>query len=254
MGHSTLRTLTSHLYCQNQQVQRVQRWGRTWGHALACWKHVWALLFPGITRNKPFWAATVPAWPHSFAVVICPWHGCWMLTSLTLGVQGPALGPSLPQVLHATRSLLSSGTRTRCCPMGYVQASFIIPLGSMMPPFGPREGFQLGACGLALLSLAVVPLANPVLPRPSRDWCWSASWFSWLDLSFLSSSHSTFQSILGTMAAQLQPAVVLTPGSLFHRTVWYCCGFVFFECSLSLSLLTLQKYLCSFALSFDLLF
>ena len=229
MGHSTLRILTSHLYSQNQQVQRVQRWGRTWGHALACRKHVWALLFPGIVRNTPSWAATIPAWPHSFAVVICPWHGCWPHSPLGSRVQH--WGPLCPRVLHATRSLLSSGTRTRCCPVGYVQASVIIPLGSTMPPFGPREGFQLGARGLALLSLAVVPLPNPVSPVPSppcpsRDWCWSVSWFSWLDLSFLSSSHSTFQSILGTLVAQLQPAVVLSPRVFVSQNplvlLWFC--------------------------------
>lgn len=74
---------------------------------------VWALLFPGM-RNKPSWAAAVPAWPHSFAGIICPFLA-WVLTSLILGVQDLASGPVHPRILHATWSLFSSGTRTRCC-------------------------------------------------------------------------------------------------------------------------------------------
>lgn len=70
-------------------------------------------LFPGI-RNKPSWAAAVPAWPHSFAGIICPFLA-WVLTSLILGVQDLASGPLHSKILHATWSLLSSGTRTRCC-------------------------------------------------------------------------------------------------------------------------------------------
>ena len=68
---------------------------------------------------------------------------------------------------HTVTALLRD--QDKVLPHGICTGKFHHPLGSMMPPFGPREGFQLGACGLALLSLAVVPLANPVLPRPSRD-------------------------------------------------------------------------------------
>lgn len=84
---------------------------------------------------------------HSPTSLLCSCHLSflvWVLTSLILGVQDPASG------LHATRSLLSSGTRTRCCcllqcfPVGYVQAGFIITLGSTMLPLRPREGFPAG--------------------------------------------------------------------------------------------------------------
>uniref|UniRef100_A0A8B9WPT7 Uncharacterized protein n=1 Tax=Bos mutus grunniens TaxID=30521 RepID=A0A8B9WPT7_BOSMU len=106
----------------------------------------------------------------------------WVLTSLTLGVQGPALGPSVPQgpPRHTVTALLRDQDKVLPC------------------------GIRTGKCHH---------------PPGNCSLRWS-----------------------------------LAPGSLFHKTLWYCCGFVFFQCSLSLSLLTIQKYLCSFALSFDLLF
>lgn len=45
-------------------------------------------------------------------------------------------------------------------PVGYVQASCVITLGNMMLPLGPERGFQRGARGLVLLSLAVTPLLD----------------------------------------------------------------------------------------------
>lgn len=87
--------------------------------------------------------------------------------------------------------------------MGYVQASFTWE--TRCCPSGPERGFQLGAHGLVLLSLAVVPLLDSAFSSPAA----LQRLMLELELIFLArsvilnSSHSTFQSILGTTAALL---------------------------------------------------
>lgn len=74
-----------------------------------------------------------------------------------------------------------------------------------MLPLGPREEFPTRACGLVLLSLAGIPLLDSTSSPPA------ALQRLMLELAviflarsvILSSSHSTFQSILGTTAALL---------------------------------------------------
>lgn len=95
----------------------------------------------------------------------------WVPTSfLGSGIQHQGLNTH--RVLHATWSLLSSGTRTRCCclpqcfPMGHIQASFIVTLDNAMLPLRPGEGLQLGVRGLVLLSLAVDPFLDSAFSLP----------------------------------------------------------------------------------------
>ncbi|CAK6431914.1 unnamed protein product [Pipistrellus nathusii] len=86
-------------------------------------------------------------------------------------------------------------------PVGYVQASFVITPGNGMLPRGPERE----AHGLALLSLAVIPLLDSAFTPPAAPHRLTLE----LDLIFLarpvilSSGRSTFQSILGTTTAQL---------------------------------------------------
>lgn len=74
-----------------------------------------------------------------------------------------------------------------------------------MLPLGPREEVPTWACGLVLLSLAVIPLLDSMFSPPAA----LQRLMLELDLIFLArsvilgSSHSTFQSILGTSAAHL---------------------------------------------------
>lgn len=87
--------------------------------------------------------------------------------------------------------------------MGHIQASFIVTLGDAMLPLRPGEGLQLGVRGLVLLSLAVDPLLDSAFSPPVA----LQRLLLELDRIFLarsvivSSSHSTFQSILGATEA-----------------------------------------------------
>lgn len=106
-------TITSHLYRQNQQVHRVQRGGGTV-----------ALPWPPGSKSEP--SCSQGSQEQALQSCCCSRPTSllrsrhlsflvWVLTSLILGVQDPVSGPLHHRVLHATWSLLSSGTRTRCC-------------------------------------------------------------------------------------------------------------------------------------------
>uniref|UniRef100_A0A8C3YSD4 Uncharacterized protein n=1 Tax=Catagonus wagneri TaxID=51154 RepID=A0A8C3YSD4_9CETA len=116
---------------------------------------------------------------------------------------GSSIRASIPQgpPCH-TWSLLSSGTRTRCChlpqwfPMGYVQAGFITPLGNNGAPQARRGVSSWGrvGCFCCLWPLFVFWILRSPFQRLMLE----------LELILLAgsviigSSHSTFQSILGT--------------------------------------------------------
>lgn len=124
---------------------------------------------------------------------------------------GSSVRASTPQgpACHTVTALLRDQDKVLLLapvfPVGYVQASFVITLGNMMLPLGPERGFQRGARGLVLLSLAVIPLLDSAFTPPAAPHRLTLE----LDLIFLarpvilSSGHSTFQSILGTTTAQL---------------------------------------------------
>lgn len=130
----------------------------------------------------------------------------------------PEPGSSMP---HGHCSPQGPGQGAAACPRVfpwdiYRQVSSS-PWETWQCPSGLERGFQLGACGLVLLSLAVVPLLDSAFSSPAA----LQRLMLELDLIFLarsvlfSSSRSTFQSILGATAAQLwQPAapwLVLSP-------------------------------------------
>lgn len=98
--------------------------------------------------------------------------------------------------------------------------------GKQCCPSGPERSFQLGARGLVLLSLAVTPLLESAFSPPAALYRLMLEF----DLIFLarpvilSSSHSTFQSILGTTAAQLgqlHPCGGPEPQGLFLVLLWF---------------------------------
>lgn len=116
-------------------------------------------------------------------------------------------------------------------------------------PSGPERSFQQGALGLALLSLAVIPLLDSAFSLPA------ALHRLMLELYLiflarpviLSSSHSTSQSALGTTAAQQgQLCLCGGPGPQgLCLTKPFGTVVVFYSSSL-LSLLTLFKCIVAF--------
>lgn len=206
MGHSTLN-ITSHLYCQNQQV-----------HESSEEAGLVAPPGPPGSMSEPSCSRTVRKRPPELLLFLRDLTPLQLSFVLGAGADlphswgpGASIRASHHRVLHTTWSLLSSGTSTRCCclphwfPMGCVQAGVIITLGSAMLPLGPRAEFPTRACGLVLLSLAGIPLLDSTSSPPA------ALQRLMLELAviflarsvILSSSHSTFQSILGTTAAHL---------------------------------------------------
>lgn len=188
MGQSTLRILQAIL------IAKTSKYTESWDKAglWQCLGLLEACLSPPVPRDHEE-QALLSCYSSCLTSLFRSHHlsflGTWVLTSLILGVRDPASGSLYPRILHATWSLLSSGTRTRCCclpkcfPMGYVQEGLSSPWETWCCPLGPERGFQLGARGLVLLFLAVAFLNSP-LRQPSRDWSWRLSWLSWLDLSF----------------------------------------------------------------------
>lgn len=143
-------TITSHLYRQNQQVHRVQRGGRTV-----------ALPWPPGSKSEPSCSrgsqgTSPPSCCCSCLTSLLRSHHLsflvWVLTSLILGVQDPVSGPLHHRVLHATWSLLSSGTRTRCCrlpqcfPWDTYRQALSSPWETGCCPAAQR-GFQQGPVG-----------------------------------------------------------------------------------------------------------
>lgn len=126
-------------------------------------------------------------------------------------------------------------------PRRYVQASFVNTLGNTMLPLGPERGFQWGARGLVLPSLAVTPLLDSAFPPPAALHRLTLE----LELIFLarpvilSSGHSTYQSILGTITAragQLHPCGGPEPQDLCStKPFGTVVVFLFFQFILSLN-------------------
>lgn len=200
-------TITSHLYRQNQQVHRVQRGGRTV-----------ALPWPPGSKSEPSCSQGLQGTSPSELLLFMP-DLTPSQSSFVLGVgadlthswgPGPSVRASTPQgpACHMVTALLRDQDKVLplapVFPVGYVQASFVVALGNRMLPRGPERGFQRGR-GLALLSLAVIPLLDSAFTPPAAPHRLTLE----LHLIFLarsvilSSGHSTFQSILGTTTAQL---------------------------------------------------
>lgn len=122
-------------------------------------------------------------------------------------------------------------------------------------PLRPREEFPTGEYGLALLSLAVIPLLDSAFSPPAvlQRLMLELNLILLAKFVILRSSHSTFQSILGTTAAQLRQRpygghwpLGLCLTEPFDTAVIFC--------SSSLCSNSTQKPLCSFWLFFYLFF
>ena len=180
----------------------------------------------------------------------------WVLTSLTLGVWDPASGPLYPRVLHATHGHCSPqgpGQGAAACPGGfpwdmYRQVSSS-PLGNDGAPQARRGVSSWGrvGCCCCLWPLFLFWILHSPLQRLMLE----LELISLARSVILGSSHSTFQSNLGTTAAQLHPVVVVSPGVFVSQNplvlLWFSILPVY-----SLSPNSVQKYLSSFGLSFDL--
>lgn len=106
-------TITSHLYRQNQQVHRVQRGGRTV-----------ALPWPPGSKSEPSCSQGSQGTSPSELLLSMPDLTPSQLSFVLLGVGadlthswglGSSVRASTPQGPACQWSLLSSGTRTRCC-------------------------------------------------------------------------------------------------------------------------------------------
>lgn len=112
MGHSSLRLLQA-IFIAKTSKYRVQRGGRTV-----------ALPWPPGSKSEPSCSqgsqGTSPPELLLFMPDLTPSQSSFVLLGVGAdlthsGVQDPVSGPLHHRVLHATWSLLSSGTRTRCC-------------------------------------------------------------------------------------------------------------------------------------------